>query len=392
MTWKNVLLMEERVKFVVLAERDQQCFSSLCKDFGISRKTGYKWKRRKREKGLEGLKEMSRRPLNNKRSISETLIKLILSLKKKHPNWGPKKLWILLYRDCGITDRPHINTIANILRRHGLSTRKKRRSKLVRSPPTVHSEAGHPNHIWGVDFKGWFNLGNGERCDPLTVSDLYCRMILCCKAMRNQQWKPVRKAFIQLFRRYGLPDIIHVDNGVPFGSVGAQGLSKLSIWWISLGIDVEYSRPGKPQDNGCHERMHKTLKAESIKPPSPNIRAQQRRFDRWRKEFNEVRPHESLDQRSPSALYHVSSKRYCSSDTKVEYSPLHEKVLVRENGSIQHDKQSYYIGEAFAGVHVGLLKKNKSTTEVYYANIRLGRLIQNKGRKDPFMPPAYLGT
>ena len=160
---------------------------------------------------------------------------------------------------------------------------------------------------------------------------------------------------------------------------------------ISLGIKVEYSRPGKPQDNGRHERRHKTLKAEPIKPPSPTIRAQQRRFDRWRKEFNEVRPHESLDQRRPADLYHASSKRYCSSDAKVDYSPLHQKVLVRENGSIQHDKLSYYIGDAFGGVHVGLLKKNKVTTEVYYANIRLGRLICNKDQKDPFRPSAYMG-
>lgn len=391
MPWKNVLLMEEKVKFVVLAERNQQCFSSLCKDFGISRKTGYEWLRRKRKKGLDGLVEMSRRPLNNKRSISEAIIKQILALKKKYPKWGPKKLWILLYKECGVKDRPHINTVANILRRHGLSTRKKRRGKLVRCPPAKQTEASHPNHIWGVDFKGWFTLGNGERCDPLTASDLFSRMILCCKAMKNQQWRPVKRAFIQLFRRYGLPEIIRVDNGVPFGSVGAQGLSKLSIWWISLGIKVEYSRPGKPQDNGRHERMHKTLKDETIKPPAPTMRAQQRRFDRWRKEFNEVRPHESLDQRCPADLYHVSSKRYCSSDAKVEYSPLYEKVLVRENGSIQHDKLSYYIGEAFTGIHVGLLKKNKSTTEVYYANIRLGRLVINKGQKNPYMPPSYLG-
>ncbi|MCH6259408.1 integrase core domain-containing protein [Puniceicoccaceae bacterium K14] len=209
--------------------------------------------------------------------------------------------------------------------------------------------------------------------------------------MRNQQWRPVKKAFIQVFRRYGLPEIIRVDNGVPFGSVGAQGLSKLSIWWISLGIKVEYTRPGKPQDNGCHERMHKTLKAEAIKPPSPNFRAQQRRFDRWRKEFNEVRPHESLEQTCPADLYHASEKRYCGSDTQVEYNERFKKVFVQENGSIRHNKNSYYIGDAFAGVHVGLLKINRLRTEVYYANIRLGRLIRNKNRKDPFRPPAYLG-
>lgn len=222
------------MKFVVLAERDQQRFSSLCRDFGISRKTGYKWLARKREKGLDRLVEMSRRPSSNKRSISATIIKLILSLKKKYPNWGPKKLWVLLRRDCGIKDRPHINTVASILRRRGLSARKKRRGKLIRCPPAEQTEASHPNHIWGVDFKGWFNLANAERCDPLTVGDLFSRMILCCKAMRNQQWRPVKKAFVQVFRRYGLPEIIRVDNGVPFGSVGVQGLSKLGIWWRYL--------------------------------------------------------------------------------------------------------------------------------------------------------------
>lgn len=389
MPWKEVLLMEERVRFVSLAESGKQSMASLCREYGISRKTGYKWLGRKRELGLAGLKEMSRKPRSNSRSVSADALKLVLKLKRRHPNWGAKKLHELLCTDCGVADPPCVNSVDNALRRHGLTTRRRRRAKFVRSELGELTEAEHPNHVWAVDFKGWFVLGDGQRCDPLTISDLSSHLVICCKAMRNQQWRPAREAFAQVFRRYGLPEIVRVDNGTPFASVGTLGLSKLSVWWISLGIRVEYTRPGKPSDNGSHERMHRTLKAEATKPASANLRAQQRRFDRWRKTFNHVRPHEGISMRRPAEVYQPSENRYSGNDIEVQYSEGFERVLVGEGGLIYYASRNWYIGEAFAGVEVGLKGKHRLNKEVHFANVRLGRLIYN--RKDPFRPSAYMG-
>lgn len=389
MPWKEVSFMEERVRFVSLAESGKQSFASLCREHGVSRKTGYKWLARKREFGLAGLREMSRKPRSNSRCVGDEAVKLILKLKRRHPTWGGKKLHDLLCKDCAIADPPCVNSVDNVLRRHGLTTRRRRRAKFARKEPGELTEAKHPNHVWAVDFKGWFVLGDGQRCDPLTISDLRSHMVICCKAMRNQQWRPVRKAFAQVFRRYGLPEIIRVDNGTPFASVGALGLSKLSVWWISLGVKVEFTRPGKPSDNGSHERMHRTLKDEATKPASSNLKAQQRRFDRWRKTFNEVRPHETISMLRPAEVYQPSENRYSGNDIKVEYSEGFERVRVREGGFICYASRNWHIGEAFAGVEVGLKGKHRLNKQVYFSNVRLGRLIYN--RKDPFRPSAYMG-
>lgn len=389
MPWNEVSLMEERVRFVSLAESGKQSFASLCREYGVSRKTGYKWLERKRAFGLAGLKELSRKPRRNRRSINEDIVKLILKLKRRHPHWGAKKLHDLLCKDCAIASPPCVNSVDNVLRRHGLTTRRRCRAKFVRAKPENLTEAQWSNHVWAVDFKGWFVLQDGQRCDPLTISDLNSHMVLCCKAMKNQQWRPVKKAFIQVFRRYGLPEIIRVDNGTPFASIGAQGLSKLSVRWIALGIKVEFTRPGKPCDNGSHERMHLTLKNEATKPASRNMRAQQRRFDRWRKSFNEVRPHESLSMQRPAEVYQASENRYCSGDIKVEYPEGFERVLVKEGGFIYYAKRNWHVGEAFVGIEVGLKGKHRLNKEVYFKNVRIGRLIYN--RKDPFRPSAYMG-
>lgn len=238
-------------------------------------------------------------------------------------------------------------------------------------------EAERVNQVWAADYKGWFYLGDGQRCDPLTVSDLYSRYIIRLEAVPQATQKYSRQAFERAFARYGLPEIIRVDNGSPFASIGPGRLSKLSAWWITLGIRVEFIRPGKPQDNGSHERMHRTMKAECCEPASANSLAQQRRFERWRNEFNEDRPHENIGQRFPAEIYHASARRYESCVTADLYEPGEKTHKVDSNGMIYWKGKNWAVGEAFSGLEV-VSEKNPErgakadTALIRFANIKLG--------------------
>jgi len=381
--------MEERIRFVVLAEAGKHSMAELCRQFGISRTCGYKWLERKRELGLRGLRELSRRPCGNSRAIDEKIEKLILRLKRQHSNWGAKKLSDLLVKVHGIKEPPCVNTVGNVLKRHGLTRpRRRKRAGVYERANKELTDAQWPNHVWAVDFKGWFLLGNRLRCDPLTVSDLHSRYLICCKALNGQTQALTRRAFKAVFKCYGLPEIIRVDNGTPFASMGAGRLSRLSVWWLTLGIEVEFTRPGHPQDNGSHERMHKTLKQEATQPPSVNQRSQQRRFERWKKIFNEQRPHEHIGMNRPAQLYHPSERRYDQSDKTVGYPEGMEVKKVHPGGHIHFEGNIYFIGEAFVGLKVGLKLHDNAEPEVFFANVRLGKLIANS--KDPFRPSAYM--
>jgi len=389
MPWMKVSTMEERTRFVVLAESGKHRVADLCRQFGISRTCGYKWLERKKQLGLGGLREMSRRPRRNSRSIDKKVEKLVLKLRRRW-GWGASKLLDLLVKDYGLEAPPCVNTIGNVLKRHGMTRpRRRRRAGAYERCRQELTAAEHANHVWAVDFKGWFLLGNGMRCDPLTISDLYSRYVICCKALPGQTQALTRRAFKAVFKTYGLPEIIRVDNGTPFASIGARGLSTLSVWWISLGIDVEYIRRGKPQDNGSHERMHKTLKEEATQPVSRNMRSQQRRFERWKKVFNEKRPHEHLDMKRPGQLYHPSGHRYDDTDRSVEYPEGFVTKKVQPGGYVRFEGDTYFIGEAFVGFPVGIRLNDSGEREVYFANVRLGKLINDV--KDPFRPPAYMG-
>ena len=232
-----------------------------------------------------------------------------------------------------------------------------------------------PNHVFGVDFKGWFLTGDGKRCDPLTVTDLHSRFILRIDALEEARTSFAKAAFRALFRRQGIPEIIRVDNGAPFASQGPGGLSKLSVWWIGLGIEVQFSRPACPQDNGCHERMHRTMKAECCRPPSENGYAQQQRFDRWRKDFNEERPHEGLGMRMPADAYHASAKRL-DERVKPRLYPIGAEIRrVDSAGFIGLEGGRGYVGEAFVGVDVALERSETSgLIVVRYADVTLGQL------------------
>ena len=270
MPWTNVTYMEEINQFVILARSGRFTVTELCEQFGISRKTGYKHLERYAALGLAGLQPRSHRPHHSPQRTDEAIEALILAERRLHRTWGPKKLQAVLARKHAIEQPPACSTIAEILRRHGQSVRRRRRPGAFVAGNDGLTVPTQPNHVWTVDFKGWFTLGNRERCDPLTVCDRYSHYLLACTARPNQQFKSTLQAFRALMRHHGLPEIIRCDLGSPFASNGLGRLSSLSLWWIEQGIEVEFMRPASPQENGSHERMHRDLKAEAIQPVNDN--------------------------------------------------------------------------------------------------------------------------
>lgn len=392
MAWKMVLPMEERIRFVLAVEQREYPIAELCRQYGISRKTGYKWIRRYQADGLDGMRERSRRPLHCPHKTSQQWVDRIIQHKLKHPRWGPKKIRIILQEQGWPGPTPAASTIGNILDRAGLVKPRKRRRRRKRSFQGPFTQAERPNHVWGVDYKGWFRTGDGQRCDPLTVSDLYSRYILGVKALPNQAYSAARDVFEHLFSHYGLPEVIRSDNGSPFASTGAGGLSRLSVWWILLGIKLELIAPGHPEQNGSHERMHLTLKQEACHPASVNHRAQQRRFNKWRKEFNEQRPHEALQMKKPAQMYHRSDRGYPKNPIEPSYPPGYQVRRVRTNGEIKWCGRKRFIGEALKGVPVGVKRIDESRSQVYFGSILLGDLhdADSRGlRPSVYVPQTY---
>jgi transposase InsO family protein len=381
--------MEEINRFIQLAKSGQFCVTDLCEQFGISRKTGYKHLERYAALGLAGLAPRSHRPHYSPLRTAEKVRALILKERRLHRTWGPKKLQVLLELKHQIESPPACSTIAEILRRHGLSVRRRRRPGAFTAGNDGLTQPTQPNQVWTVDFKGWFLLGNQQRCDPLTVCDRYSHYVLACDARPNQQFKSTLHAFRGLMRHHGLPEIIRCDHGSPFASLGLGRLSSLSLWWIEQGIEVEFTRPASPQDNGSHERMHRDLKAEAIQPPSRTLTAQQRRFDRWQHTYNYERPHEALGQLPPAEFYRPSARRLNENDKPLVYPRDQEVKLVSSSGHLAHEGRNYHVGDAFAGKRVGLRLNLAGQTELHFANVLLGHLAFDAG-DGRFKPTAYV--
>lgn len=388
MPWKNVSPMEEKQRFVSLAQSGHFTVSELCKEFGISRKSGHKWLVRYANGGMAGLADRSRAPVRATSRTPQDIERIIVSEKRLHPTWGPKKIHRVLTTKHGLERAPVVSTVGEVLKRHGMVEERRRRGGVFKVERGDLTEARRCNEVLGVDFKGWFLTGDGERCDPLTVSDLYSRYLLRAEGLPQATTGWTQRAFRSLFKSQGLPEIIRVDNGAPFASMGPGGRSKLSVWWIGLGIKVEFSRPGCPQDNGCHERMHRTMKTECCKPPSVNQEAQQQRFDRWRKEFNEERPHEALGMRTPAEVYQPSARRL---DERIKirlYDLGAETRRVSDAGYVTWRGSPCYVGESFGGVKVAFEPEDADgLVLVRYANVRLGTLDGAPNAR--LRPPAY---
>lgn len=370
MPWKEASAMEERLRFVAQV-LEGEAMTDACRQFGISRKTGYKIFNRYREHGLEALTDRSRRPVRYANQLPAQVESLIVSLKREKPHWGARKLRELLVRRLsGDVRVPARSTIHAVLDRHGLVSRARRRRNRAQGTPL--SEGSAPNDLWCADFKGEFKLGNGRYCYPLTVTDQASRYLLMCEALESVREELAFTAFERLFQERGLPSAIRSDNGVPFASPnGLYNLSKLAVWWLRLGIAIERIRPGKPQQNGRHERMHLTLKKEATRPAGMNSLQQQARFDDFLDEFNSERPHEALAMACPADRYTPSSRAY-EGLPEINY-PFHDRdILVTACGRICMHRKKINISTVLAGQRLGITEVDEGIWIVSFMTYDLG--------------------
>lgn len=345
-------MQDQRLLLCQEFEAGELSRAEICRRYGVSRKTGYKWYERYLEDGVAGLGDGSRRPHHQPHAVDEATVGEILRLREKRPSWGERKLRAWLEQQRPERDWPCAATIGALLKRYGFTRPSKRRRKATPSPNLVEPNAS--NHVWAIDFKGWFLTGDGRRCDPLTVSDTHSRYLLCCQAVDETGGAFVRPLLEALFREHGLPERIRSDNGAPFATTGVGGLSRLSVWWTRLGIVHERIEPGHPEQNGRHERMHRTLKQETATPPAASGRAQQRLFDRFRRAYNEERPHEALGMATPGSRYAFSPRPFPDRLPELEYPAGFALRKVEQHGDFNWRFGRAFLGEALAGETVGL--------------------------------------
>ena len=370
MPWKACSAMEERLRFVARL-LEGEAMTDVCREFGISRKTGYKLYNRYKDEGSSAFTDRSRRPVRYANQLPPQIESLIVGLKRDKPHWGARKIRELLVRRLpGELRLPAKSTIHAVLDRHGLVSRRGRRRSRAQGTPL--SNGAEPNHLWCADFKGEFRLGNGRYCYPLTVTDHASRLLLLCEALDSTREEPAIVAFERLFRERGLPQAIRSDNGVPFASPNALfNLSKLSVWWLRLGIHIERIKPGHPQQNGRHERMHLTLKRETTRPPGMNSLQQQARFDHFVQEFNTERPHQGLHMQRPADVYLPSSRPYTGLP-ELDY-PLHDRqYLVTACGRICMHRKKINLSTVLAGQKVGLKEVDDGIWLVSFMHYDLG--------------------
>jgi putative transposase len=370
MPWKKNEPMEQRVEFVLRALRAEN-FRALCQEYGISAKTGYKWQERFLRLGIGGMEEESRRPHSHAKQLGEAEVCAIVSLKVAHPRWGPRKIRELYLRQHGKVASE--SSFKRVLERAGLTEKRKRR-RIVAEGGRLSSgrRAQAVNEVWTVDFKGWWRTRAG-RCEPLTVRDEYSRYVLELRAMDNGRSQNVRQRFERLFVRHGLPQAIRSDNGAPFASVQTlHGLSRLSAWWVALGIDLERGRVGCPQDNAAHERLHRdvSLELEGLGAET------QEGLDLWRQEFNYQRPHEALQMRFPGEVYQNSSRPFEGTPEELIYPGMAQRQ-VDKHGQISWQDQKLFLSRSLAGWSVGLNGAGGQFIEVWFVRLLLGHIDQN---------------
>ena len=376
MPWKASSVMQEKLRFIVEYETDDFAMSELCQRYGISRETGYVWLRRYRAYGLAGLVEHSRAAHRHHNQTDEAIEQIVLELRQAHMRWGPRKLKRILERDEPGRRWPAASTIGALLQREGLVvSRKKRWRTAPYTAPLAH--AAEANRVWCADFKGWFRTADGQRIDPLTISDAHSRYLLRCQAVEKTNSARVQAIFEAAFREYGLPAAIRTDNGAPFASHAVAGLSRLAVWWIKLGIVPERIEAGHPEQNGRHERMHRTLKAE-VAPPAANRREQQLSLDRFRQQYNEVRPHEALGMQTPAAVYQPSQRKFPARVPEPTYPAGMQVRSVRPHGHFRWKKHDVFLSEVLWGENVGLLPEDDRWFTIYFAQLPLARFDSEK--------------
>jgi putative transposase len=386
MGWMETCAVEERMRFVMAVGEEAEAFAAVCRRFGVSRKTGYKWLERYRGGGVESLEDRSRAPLHHPQAMQPEIAERCLAVRREHPTWGPAKVRAWLERRAAQIAWPAASTIGALFDREGVTVKRRLRR---RSPPSSapFGRCGAANDVWCIDFKGWFLTGDGTHCEPLTLSDAYSRYLLRCQALARTDTAHVWPVLDAAFREFGLPDRLRSDNGSPFASRGAGGLSKLSVKLIKAGVMPERIAPGKPQQNGRLERLHLTLLQDTAKPPARSLREQLARLRSFQRLYNEERPHQALGNDTPAEHYTVSPRRFDGVLREPDYGGDHIVRRVRHNGEIRWHGSTIYISEALIGEPVGLLEGEHGGWTASYGPIALGfidhrgdRLRKPKGR------------
>jgi len=375
MPWKATDVVTVREEFVLKALGGSFSFSRLCQAFGVSRKTGYKWLARFRQSGLGGLKNQGRRPHCSPGALKEETVCELIRIKLASPaSWGPKKVLGVYHRRHGTGQAPSLSSVKRVMERTGFVTRRRR----SRRPETGRIQEGlvahKPNELWTVDFKGWWKTREGSRCEPLTVRDSYSRFLLDLRALENGATGRVQPAFERLFETYGLPEVIRSDNGSPFASSQAPlGLSRLSAWWVTLGIRLDRIAPGRPDQNGAHERIHRDIRSELQVSPADDLDESQALFDEWRRTFNWERPHEALAMKTPGEVYKASERPYTPAPVDIAYPPHWMERRVAGNGTIKLCSVVVHITGALVGYVLGL-EPVADRLDVWFDYLRLGHI------------------
>ena len=379
MPWSQTSPMDQRTQFIADYLRDSLSITELCQLYNVSRKTGYKWIERYLRSGPAGLEERSRKPRHSPNATADEIVAAILEARRRHPTWGGKKLLTLLHQRHPRWELPGRSTACDILSRHGMVPKQRSRRRIGHpGKPTAAILA--PNDIWSADYKGQFRTGNGIYCYPLTVADGFSRYLLGCQGLDSTAVAQAKPVFTRLFKEYGLPQRIRTDNGVPFATNTLARLSSLSAWWVRLGVLPELIEPGKPQQNGRHERMHRTLKAETTRPAAGSLAAQQRKFNAFREEFNNERPHEALDMQTPACLYQPSAREMPNKIPPLEYPDRFEVRYVSANGGIRWNRDWINVSIVCVGEYVGLEEIDDGIWNVYFGPLKLGRLNERHMR------------
>jgi putative transposase len=371
--------MNQKVQFIADASKKRFSFTELCERYEISRKTGYKWVERYVDEGPGALEDLPRTPHHSPNETDPEIVAELLELRRKFPAWGGKKIIKIVHGQHPLWDLPCRATVQDILKRNGMVPIR-RWHRRIGHPGKPTSSILAPNDVWSADFKGQFKTGDGIYCFPLTVTDNFSRYLLGCQALHSTAISSAKSVFIRLFEEYGLPTRIRTDNGVPFATNTLARLSSLSAWWVRLGILPEFIEPGKPQQNGRHERMHKTLKDATARPPAGSFSAQQRRFNHFRDEFNNVRPHEALEQETPASIYFPSPRPMPRKILPFVYPDRYETRYVNASGGIRWSSNWVQVSTVCSGEYVGLEEIDDGIWEVYYGPLKIGRFHERLGR------------
>jgi putative transposase len=378
MPWREMSPMDQRVQFVTEFRSGLFTMTELVAQYGISRKTGYKWVDRYEADGIAALMDRSRRPQHSPLATDADLVKALIALRKRRPRWGAKKLLAVLKKREPTANWPSRSTVCDLLTRAGLITPHGRRVGVARAAPSTLVPITEPNATWTLDFKGEFRTGDGLYCYPLTLRDGWSRFVLRCDAMLAQTYEGTRRRLERAFAEYGLPHRIRSDNGKPFAAPGVTRLSRLSVWWMRLGIVPERIAPGRPDQNGSHEQFHSVLKAETARPPGPNARAQQQRFVRFCRDYNHERPHEALHDRAPATCYTASPRALPATLPALAYPGHMEIRRVSSVGAFSWNDRPVFLSEALAGEHIGFEEVDDGVWTVYFAAVAIARLDERQ--------------